>query len=109
MPCRDLVCRGCWWVGAPAPPGQRPGIRLVPASLSLPALQSLVSEGEEEELAEEEEEDTREGKAALAEPALGKRLEEKSKKQPSKGLVEQQSVGSVGLSARSALLPGTWG
>ncbi|XP_059575743.1 MPN domain-containing protein isoform X2 [Alligator mississippiensis] len=69
------------------------------------AEESLVSEGEEEELAEEEEEDTREGKAALAEPALGKRLEEKSKKQPSKGLVEQQSVGSVGLSARSALLP----
>ncbi|XP_019368945.1 PREDICTED: MPN domain-containing protein [Gavialis gangeticus] len=105
VPCRDLVCRGCWWVGAPAPPRQRPGIRPVPAPLSFPALQSLVSEGEEEELAEEEEEDTREGKATLAEPALGKRLEEKSKKQPSKGLVEQQSMGSVGLSARSTLLP----
>ncbi|EMP24235.1 MPN domain-containing protein [Chelonia mydas] len=53
---------------------------------------SLVSEGEEEELAEEEEDEAREGKIAISEPALGKKLEEKSRKHQSKSLVEQHNA-----------------
>nr|XP_025046800.1 MPN domain-containing protein [Pelodiscus sinensis] len=52
------------------------------------AEENLVSEGEEEELAEEEEEETREGKITISEPALGKKPEEKSRKQQSKSLAE---------------------
>nr|XP_032659189.1 MPN domain-containing protein [Chelonoidis abingdonii] len=56
------------------------------------AEESLVSEGEEEELAEEDEAEAREGKITLSEPALGKKLEEKSRKHQSKSLVEQHNT-----------------
>uniref|UniRef100_A0A8C3SFJ1 MPN domain containing n=1 Tax=Chelydra serpentina TaxID=8475 RepID=A0A8C3SFJ1_CHESE len=59
------------------------------------AEESLVSEGEEEELAEEEEDEAREGKIASSEPALGKKVEEKSKKHQSKSLVEPHTAGKV--------------
>ncbi|XP_074834740.1 MPN domain-containing protein isoform X3 [Carettochelys insculpta] len=61
------------------------------------AEESLVSEGEEEELAEEEEEEARDGKIIVAESALGKKPEEKSRKQQSKTLAEQHSAGNAAL------------
>uniref|UniRef100_A0A452HWQ0 MPN domain-containing protein n=1 Tax=Gopherus agassizii TaxID=38772 RepID=A0A452HWQ0_9SAUR len=94
-PCKMSVCRGqragpggigiLGGDGGPVCPAMSP-------SLSLPALQSLVSEGEEEELAEEDEDEAREGKITLSEPALGKKLEEKSKKHQSKSLLEQHNA-----------------
>ncbi|NXK09088.1 MPND protein, partial [Herpetotheres cachinnans] len=51
--------------------------------------QSLASEGEEEEMPEDEEEEvTREGRAPVLEPAVTKKPEERSKKQQCKSLLE---------------------
>ncbi|NXY52224.1 MPND protein, partial [Ceuthmochares aereus] len=57
--------------------------------VALCCLQSLASEGEEEEMPEEEEEEApREGRAPVQEPVAAKKLEERSKKQQCKSLVE---------------------
>lgn len=65
----------------------------------LPALccpQSLASEGEEEEMPEEEEEEAaREGRAAVPEPAVAKKMEERNKKQQCKNLAEPAGTGKV--------------
>ncbi|XP_009561123.2 MPN domain-containing protein isoform X2 [Cuculus canorus] len=54
-----------------------------------PAEESLASEGEEEEMPEEEEEEaSREGRAPVQELVAAKKLEERSKKQQCKNLVE---------------------
>ncbi|NWH64131.1 MPND protein, partial [Geococcyx californianus] len=54
-----------------------------------PAEESLASEGEEEEMPEEEEEEApREGRTPMQEPVAAKKLEERSKKQQCKSLVE---------------------
>ncbi|NXU21190.1 MPND protein, partial [Pardalotus punctatus] len=61
--------------------------------------QSLASEGEEEELPEDEEEEAaREGRVPVPEPAAPKKPEERSKKQQGKGLVEPAvtDVGAAG-------------
>lgn len=71
---------------------------------TLCCLQSLASEGEEEEMAEEEEEEaTREGRAPVLEPAAPKKPEEKSKKQQCKSLVEPAGTGKVARGSRVAL------
>lgn len=65
----------------------------------VPALccpQSLASEGEEEEMPEDEEEEaTREGRAPMPEPTATKKPEERSKKQQCKNLAEPAGTGRV--------------
>ncbi|KAH0625853.1 hypothetical protein JD844_034189 [Phrynosoma platyrhinos] len=55
--------------------------------------QSLVSEGEEEELAEEEEDDAKGVKTSLSESLLAKKVEEKTRKQQGKSLAELHGTG----------------
>lgn len=67
---------GPWgWARPSAPPGALP--------------QALPSEGEEDELPEEEEEEAGDGRTPAPEPAATKRMEEKSKKLPGRGTAEQ--------------------
>ncbi|NXT99658.1 MPND protein, partial [Buphagus erythrorhynchus] len=75
-------------VGPASPPPGTPRLRgELGASPVCP--QSLASEGEEEELPEDEEEEAaREGRVPLPEPAAPKKPEERSKKQQSKSLAE---------------------
>ncbi|NXL90517.1 MPND protein, partial [Alectura lathami] len=54
--------------------------------------ESLASEGEEDELPEEEEEEAGEGRAPALEPAAAKRAEERSKKQPCRSVAEQAAA-----------------
>uniref|UniRef100_A0A670KER0 MPN domain-containing protein n=1 Tax=Podarcis muralis TaxID=64176 RepID=A0A670KER0_PODMU len=56
-----------------------------------PAEESLVSEGEEDELAEEEEEEAKGVKSVLSESMLAKKLEDKTRKQQTKSLAELHS------------------
>ncbi|XP_054835282.1 MPN domain-containing protein isoform X1 [Eublepharis macularius] len=53
-----------------------------------PAEEGLVSEGEEEELADDEEEETKGVKSSLSESMLARKLEEKNRKHQSKSLAE---------------------
>ncbi|NXD31172.1 MPND protein, partial [Spelaeornis formosus] len=75
-------------VGPGSPPAGSPAVGgALGASPVCP--QSLASEGEDEELPEEEEEEAaREGRLPLPEPAAPKKPEERSKKQQGKGLAE---------------------
>ncbi|XP_053228720.1 MPN domain-containing protein isoform X3 [Podarcis raffonei] len=56
-----------------------------------PAEESLVSEGEEDELADEEEEEAKGVKSVLSESMLAKKLEDKTRKQQTKSLAELHS------------------
>ncbi|XP_015279865.1 PREDICTED: MPN domain-containing protein, partial [Gekko japonicus] len=53
-----------------------------------PADEGLVSEGEEEELADDEEEETKGVKSSLSESMLARKLEEKARKHPNRSLAE---------------------
>ncbi|XP_044273511.1 MPN domain-containing protein [Varanus komodoensis] len=57
-----------------------------------PAEESLASEGEEEELVEEDEEESKGVKSAVSESLLAKKLEEKTRRQQAKSLVELHSA-----------------
>ncbi|NXA02152.1 MPND protein, partial [Nesospiza acunhae] len=88
-------------VGPGSPP---PGTARVRGELGASPVcpQSLASEGEEEELPEDEEEEAaREGRVAVPEPAAPKKPEERSKKQQGKGLAEP--AGTDGSSAGKRL------
>ncbi|NWS91106.1 MPND protein, partial [Toxostoma redivivum] len=75
-------------VGPASPPPGTPGLRGEPGASPV-CPQSLASEGEEEELPEDEEEEAaREGRVPLPEPAAPKKPEERSKKQQSKSVAE---------------------
>ncbi|KAL2294868.1 hypothetical protein Nmel_018007 [Mimus melanotis] len=75
-------------VGPASPPPGTPGPRGEPGASPV-CPQSLASEGEEEELPEDEEEEAaREGRVPLPEPAAPKKPEERSKKQQSKSVAE---------------------
>ncbi|KAM6993370.1 MPN domain-containing protein isoform 1-T1 [Passerculus sandwichensis] len=85
-------------VGAGSPPPGTPSVRGEPGASPV-CPQSLASEGEEEELPEDEEEEAaREGRLAVPEPAAPKRPEERSKKQQGKGPAEPAGTdgGSAG-------------
>ncbi|NXW25402.1 MPND protein, partial [Circaetus pectoralis] len=90
-------------VGRDPPPAPLPQIRDPAAWVVgwVPALccpQSLASEGEEEEMPEDEEEEaTREGRAPVPEPTATKKPEERSKKQQCKNLAEPAGTGKVAL------------
>ncbi|NXB76754.1 MPND protein, partial [Donacobius atricapilla] len=82
-------------VGAGWPPPETPRLRgELGASPVCP--QSLASEGEEDELPEEEEEEAaREGRVPVPEPAAPKKPEERSKKQQGKSLAEPAGAGEL--------------
>ncbi|XP_042749895.1 MPN domain-containing protein [Lagopus leucura] len=60
-----------------------------------PSDEALPSEGEEDELPEEEEEEAGDGRTPAPEPAATKRMEEKSKKLPGRGTAEQEPTPPV--------------
>ncbi|NXN85775.1 MPND protein, partial [Bombycilla garrulus] len=75
-------------VGPGSPPPGAPGVRGEPGASPV-CPQSLASEGEEEELPEDEEEEAaREGRVPVPEPAAPKKPEERSKKQQGKSPAE---------------------
>ncbi|NWZ87382.1 MPND protein, partial [Poecile atricapillus] len=92
-------------VGAGSPPPGTPKVRgEVGASPVCP--QSLASEGEEEELPEDEEEEAaREGRVPVPEPAAPKKPEERSKKQQGKSLAEPAGTDAGAAGKRLEVKP----
>ncbi|NXC06060.1 MPND protein, partial [Orthonyx spaldingii] len=85
-------------VGPRPPPPAAPGVGSEPGASPV-CPQGLASEGEEEELPEDEEEEAaREGRVPVPEPAAPKKPEERSKKQQGKSLAEPAAtdVGPAG-------------
>lgn len=62
-------------------------------SLPPPTPQSLISEGEEEDLGDEEEDEAKGMKAVLADSLLAKKMDDKSRKLSAKCLADLHSAG----------------